>query len=700
MEDREILDSLFEDLKKQGILLNSQQIQAVTQTQGPILLLAVPGAGKTTVITARVEGLLRRNLAAPREILTMTFSREAARDMQRRYLRLFPERAGNAPAFSTIHSFCNRILHQYAKMRGTKVPMLVEGNLPGGRQAILKELLLQLTHRYPDEDLVEQANSLVSYVKNRMIAPEEVTHTDNVPLAPLMQAYERLKREKHWMDFDDMLCYALTILKRQPALLAQLKEQLRYIQVDEAQDTSLVQHEIIRLLAQGKNLFLVGDEDQSIYGFRGATPEKLLSFSTDYPGARILKLERNYRSTQELVAACSRMIGHNRDRYAKQMVTQREQGVPVTFVEQKGSWNQYDYLLERIRNRAPGETMALLYRNNDSAFPLVDLLSREGIPFFIREQRTSFQNSGVVQDILAFFALAQDPRNVRAFLRIYFKTFCHLRKEMALFVRDEIGERETVFDALLRFPQEERIRSGEILSLRGLFQGLMKQSPRRVMGVILNDMEYYSAMYRLSAQGVRPQDVQKVEGLLAMAGRCQTVPEFLGRIAQLDDLALQASKCREEDLCLSTIHGSKGLEYDTVLLLDAYEEILPSRQAMDDQVAGNPQGMEEEARLFYVACTRAKDRLEIPFARTSRVGELIPSRFLTWLEQAPTEQVLGTDPIAGAWVRHQNFGEGRILSVSGKDRIFRVAFADGKERVLSWDILKKPEKCSMYLPTL
>ncbi len=688
MEQGKEQNSLLEELQGKGILLNEQQKRAVYQTEGAVLLLAVPGAGKTTVITARTEEILRQNLARPDQILTMTFSREAARDMQRRYLTLFPDRQGNPPIFSTIHRFCNQILRRYARTRGTQPPALLEATVPGGRQAVLKELLLQLTHRYPDEDLVEQANALIGYAKNRLLSPDKVKYTDNVPLVPLMQAYEGLKRQRHWMDFDDMLCYALTILRRYPTFLEQIRQALRYLQIDEAQDTSLVQHEIIRLIAQDRNLFLVGDEDQSIYGFRGATPEKLLSFGTDYPGATILKLEQNYRSTQEIVRACDRMIAHNQQRYAKHMVTQREQGTPIAFVEQKGSWEQYAYLLQQIQAKPPHETMALLYRNNDSAFALVDLLSREGIPFFIREQRTSFCKSGVIQDILAFFALAQDPGDVRAFSRIYYKTFCHIRKEMALFVRDEIRPHETVFEALLRFPREENIHSGEILSLRNLFQRVPRESPRRAMGIILNDMEYYSALHRLSSEGVRPQDIQKVEGLLAMASRCQNIPEFLGRIGQLDDLVVQASKQGSQTLCLSTIHASKGLEYDTVVLLDAYEEILPSRQAIEDQIAGHPQTMEEEARLFYVGCTRAKDRLIIPFSRNSRVGELVPSRFIRYLQQTPVDMPDQlTEPVVGTWIKHQKFGEGYILSSSSKDRMFRVAFVQGPERTFVWDAL-------------
>ena len=310
--------TILEYLKEQFHLsFTQQQLQAIETIDGPVLLLAVPGAGKTTVMVSRIASMIYEHGIAPSSILTITFSKAGARDMRRRYEGLFGQLEKETPLFCTIHSFCYQVVGSYCQATGGVAPQLIEAR---ERSMALREIYQRINQEFLSEDLEEELVSNLSFIKNAMLRQEDVEQNEKQPaenrvletqvknLWSIYKAYNNFKRDNGLMDFDDMLSYTLTILKKYPQILEYYQDRYPYLCVDEAQDTSKLQHAVIGLLAQkSQNLFLVGDEDQSIYRFRGACPENLLEFPKQYPKAKLLKMEENFRSTGEIVEHANRL---------------------------------------------------------------------------------------------------------------------------------------------------------------------------------------------------------------------------------------------------------------------------------------------------------------------------------------------------------------------------------------------------------
>ena len=333
---------------------------------GPVLLLAVPGSGKTTVLVTRLGYMLFCEEIAPQNILTLTYTVAATRDMERRFGEIFGGRAGNGVdgdgvggkevggefalggrlEFRTINGICAKVIQRYAGMIGKKAFELVTEEKELGR--VLTNIMVSYMEEYPTESDVKGMKTLITYCKNMLLSESDIKklgEQESVPLWEVYRAYNAYLREHGLMDYDDQMIYAYRLLKQVPELLRFYQERYQYICVDEAQDTSKVQHIIIKLLAgENGNLFMVGDEDQSIYGFRAAYPEALLAFEREHPGAQVLVMDQNYRSGAGIVAVADRFIGRNQNRHEKHMVAMRETEAEVHVTELKGRANQYGYL--------------------------------------------------------------------------------------------------------------------------------------------------------------------------------------------------------------------------------------------------------------------------------------------------------------------------------------------------------------------
>ncbi len=661
-----------------GIFLNPQQRLAVEDCSGRLLLLAVPGAGKTTVLVSRIAYMTGVRGISPQNILTLTFSREAAKDMAKRYEALFG--GESLPKFSTIHSFSYRVLREYVRRKGSSLPELLE---EGQKAQVMNGLYQELNgERMPDE-VYDQVSTAIGYGKNRMLTKEEMSGLlPGLPVFyPLYLRYEEYKRQKGFFDYDDMLCYALTALRRYPALLGLFAGQYPYVNVDDAQDTSLIQHEIIRLLAgeEGRP-FMVGDEDQSIYGFRGACPEALLRFQEIYPGGGILKMEENFRSTGEIVSHAARFIEGNRARYSKNMITRREQGAKIRQTFLDSADQQYDWLAQRLGELPAGETAAVLYRNNDSGLPLADLLDRKGIPFYIRDRQPALTGHFVTLDMLHFLRLYRNPSDVDAFRRVYYRMNAYISREDMEFVQRNASRGENVFNLLLLKNKEIEPEDGKgdntarLLFLKYAVGQLGNLSPVRMLESISSDLGYLEFLrFRYSGTSL-DSALQKLGALKAIARNCGDLEEFLTRLEGLEQVVARHSRREPKSagITLSTIHSSKGLEFDRVFLIDVLEGQLPSAQAIEKQIDGDTSFMEEEARLFYVAVTRAKNQLEIVSALQAGGGSIQPSRFLHRLMDERTEGDIRLE--AGMRVRHKFFGEGVILSRDDKNQSMEVRF--------------------------
>lgn len=669
-----------------GIDLNDQQKTAVCTDASHVLLLAVPGSGKTTVMTAHIAHLLFEKNVHPDEILTLTFSRETARDMKARFSMLFGE--NDALSFSTIHSFCFRVLRRYASQYHRTMPVLIgAGDLSlGQKYQVLRECIRRCTGSFPDEEMVSDIERLIGCVKNRMIAPESVQNApvEQEVFAKIYHEVQSVFRENGWMDFDDMLVLCYDILRRFPSVYHWFLKKYRVICVDEAQDTSLLQHEIIRLLASGgAKLFLVGDEDQSIYSFRGASPKELLAFQTVYPDAVILKMEENHRSNSDIVALADAFISRNGSRYEKHMTCANTRTNSVTVMTLPDYDVQYEQILSIIREKEPQETVAVLYKNNESSIPLVDLFLREGISYQCREYGASFFTSTVVRDVLAFFRLAVDPSDVEAFSQIYYKLGCS--KLMFDYVKQNSTQYDTIFDCILSLSSVSDGRRRMLSRYQSVLSKMPLMRCGEAIDTIRSKLGYDRFIEKRLHGFVQVSTYQKLSALRMIASRLRSIFELSPRLAALRDFMQQGnSQNADGDVLLSTIHSCKGMEFDTVILLDILSDVLPSYHAVSMKRDGDESEYEDEVRLFYVAVTRAKSKL-IAFSSARLNGApAAASPFLQALMPKVSKKTITVHeedcPFgAGDEIIHKAFGKGIVLDEN--NGILLVQFESGIKRL-------------------
>ena len=678
---------LLEDLKSQwNITFTGQQRQAVEQLEGPVLLLAVPGAGKTTVLVTRVARLLEQGVPAG-AILSITFNKESARDLSRRFEALFGERYREAPRFSTIHSLCYDILRRYGDQQGRPVPILLEGSkAPQTKGRILRELYLEQNGEYPDEEQVRELERLCGYYVNRMErpGPEDDILSAIGHLSEIFVRYQQVKKQNGWMDYDDLLSYALSILRKRPAILEYYRQKYRYIHVDEAQDTSNIQHEIIALLAaEHRNLFLVGDEDQSIYSFRGACPQALLDFGKRYPGGVILKMETNFRSTSTIVETAGKIIARNQLRYPKTMVSSRGAGPAVRNTSLEDGRELPAYLLRSLGDLAPGETAAILYRNNPSSIAVLDYFDRMGQPFYMKGHRSTLRSQSITQDILSIITLYYNPDDLTAFSRIYYKVGAYISRKMYDYVAQTALPGDNLFRVAASSPDATG-NSARILMLQYTIAKFGSMSPEKILSSILYDFDYLGFLERCSQGGLfLEQCTQRLRALESIASSTKTLEEFLARMEEIDQIIAQASGQKDCPVTLSTIHSAKGLEYDRVYLIDLQEGLLPAQSAIEAHIGGDSQWLEEERRLFYVALTRAKNQLEVIHCQNLGATRLSVSRFVGELSR-PNETLGAIQEQIGPGRRvlHRYFGSGVVSSVDFSAGTMSVRFYKQGEKTL------------------
>lgn len=383
---------------KYAISLNPQQEAAVQAVNGPVLLLAVPGSGKTTTLVTRLGYMVLCRNIPPEQILTMTYTVAATADMRSRFASLFGQALAERLEFRTINGISARIIRYYEYSLGRKAFELVTSERD--LITIISEIYRGITREFATESTIKTIRTWITYIKNMQLSDAEIDtlKADDIKIGPIYREYCKILRKRRQMDYDDQMVYAYQILRQYPEVLHFFQSKYPYLCVDEAQDTSKIQHQIIRLLSKGSgNLFMVGDEDQSIYGFRAAYPESLLEFDKMHPNAKVLLLEQNYRSTAQIVAAADRFIQRNQSRRQKYMTAVRGSGADIRVIDVKNRLSQYAYL-EKVAHSCQTET-AVLYRNNDSALPLIDRMDRAGIPYRCRQFDSSFFTHRIVRDI-------------------------------------------------------------------------------------------------------------------------------------------------------------------------------------------------------------------------------------------------------------------------------------------------------------
>lgn len=598
--------------------LNEQQEAAVRRVNGATLLLAVPGSGKTTVIVARTGYLMYVAGVKPENILTITYTRAAAKEMKERFIKKFaPERI---PAFSTINSFCLSVINTCAKEKYIHVPKLVPNN-----ESIVRAIAAKMLPEYPSDSQVRSLAQKVCKVKNKLMTFQEIEtiEENSLDFSAFYQAYKLYMSEHDLMDFDDQLLMANDLLDEYPDILQRAHEKFRYVSVDEAQDTSYVQHLIVqKLVGRNGNIFMVGDEDQSIYGFRGAYPAALLDFQSNYNEPCILRMETNYRSDRNIVSAANQFIKLNTRRLDKNMraQSQKDGAIVVTCIDRMEQ--QAELLLERIRNQKPDESLAILYRNNDSAIPLINLLQMNGIQVQTRDATGTFMTNYVIRDLLDFMLLALNPADTTAFGHLYYKMGLYMKGVTAKRIIEAVeeGECRNVFSAAMKFAGGKGY-AWKIECLPRDFSDLAKKKPAEAIDYILFMLDYWSNwLTKKIDAGASEQFISlRISILKMVAEKYSTIPDFLAALKNITEY----KGCQDSNVTVTTIHSSKGLEFDKVILIDMVSGIIPGdsddRDAEDD---------EEDARAFYVGATRARHELEIITCRKMYQEKLEVSEFV------------------------------------------------------------------------
>ena len=607
--------------------LNETQAAAALHHEGPALVLAGPGTGKTAVITARVSALTEKYGVPPSGILVITFTRAAAAEMESRYR----ERAeGRGVTFGTFHSVFFRILRERYKFESGDI--LREG----ARIRLLSEIVARLYPDVPCETgFLQELLSEISLVKNNGTdLAKYKSKNGRVHFQTVLARYDEAVRRSRKLDFDDMLVLTKRLLTEEPDVLREYQEKYRFIMVDEFQDINRLQYDIVRMIAEPeRNLFIVGDDDQSIYEFRGAAPDIMLSFPKDYPGAKIFRLERNYRSVPEIVKASGNLIRHNRERYEKSLKPEQKSPGRILYGRMKSEKEESEAVLSAIREAVkagvPYEDIAVLFRTNSGTTGILGALTAAGIPFFTRDQIPNVYRHYSVKPLFGILNFAAGHTSRKNFLQFM---NCPVR----YFRREDLTSENVDLAALKRAYREDPARSFmaekvEELELQLSLLRRMK-TPYAKINYFRIGMGYDE--YLRENAGEKGLQADELLGILnevqdsareyaTLDGWYEFIAAYTRKLEDRENRGGDASKDR---VTVATYHASKGLEYHTVILPDLNERVIPHEKALAEGK------LEEERRLFYVAVTRAEKDLRL-FSVDERYGKKTEiSRFVKELK--------------------------------------------------------------------
>lgn len=629
--------------------LNAPQLQAVTHGDGPLLVLAGAGSGKTRALTYRIAYLIKERGVAPWHILAITFTNKAAGEMRDRVAALVPELSRDIWV-ATFHSTCARILRREAALAGRRPDFAIFDT--ADQRAVVRRILEDLRwdqNKFPPPAFL----AAISAAKNELVGPEEFAARSGGQrgdfwaqrTARVYRAYEAELDRNNALDFDDLLGYAVRLFEEYPDVLARYQDRFRYILVDEYQDTNHAQYRLVSALAaKYRNLCVVGDDDQSIYAFRGADPRNILEFERDYPDAVVVKLEQNYRSTTTLLEAANSLVRHNFRRKHKHLWTENGVGQLIGLYQAESQKDEAAFVCRTLAalQRETGEPLrgsAVLYRTNAQSRPLEDVLMAAGIPYQL-VGGVRFYERKEIKDVLAYLRVVVNPADTISLERIINVP------------RRGVGP--ATWDRLMRVSAEEGVPAAEILIRAGGLPGVAAKTREELvrLGLLLAEL-------REGLEGGRPQDYVNAvcertgyaeallaEGTREAGERLENLDELrrlaaefdrgghgeAGLAAFLEHVALLGDIDEYDEgmdrLTLMTVHSAKGLEFDTVFVVGLDEGVFPHIRSLSDAAA-----VEEERRLCYVAITRARRRLFVSCVgrRTTYDGQpelLSPSRFL------------------------------------------------------------------------
>ena len=600
---------------------NEAQTQAIQHTDGPCLVLAGPGSGKTLTIVNRVKYLIEKHKVRPEEILVVTFTRFAAAEMKSRLCLVMGKR--DLPVtVGTFHGIYYGILKWAYRMNQENILSETE------KYQILRGVInKERMEIFDEEDFIQDIAAEIGKVKNNRIPLEEFVSEKCSADAfrNIYRNYEQHRKELKKIDFDDMLVLCYELFRSRPDVLAQWQKKFRYVLIDEFQDINRIQYDVIRMLAQPENnLFVVGDDDQAIYGFRGADSELMLGFGKDFPNAKQILLGMNYRSTANIVQNSLKLIENNVERYSKKLEANREGGSCLHIQEVKDPVEEAEYVLEEIQkckeNGIKEEEIAILFRVHTDARAVVEAMVERKIPFQMKEHLPNIYEHFIAKDIMAYFRLATGARHRQDFLQI-------MNRPKRYLGRDSVAGAKASFEDMRKFYCDKDWMIDRIDQFEWDVKMLMKMAPYAAIQYIRKRIGYddFLKEYAFTHQ-INRSDLNEVLAEIEEAAKAfSSVEEWFAHVEEYTETLKVKEKERNRPrpgVRLMTIHASKGLEFKQVFLIAANEGRIPYQKAKTDKE------IEEERRLFYVAMTRAKDFLKICYVKIKNGKEVAPSRFV------------------------------------------------------------------------
>ena len=661
-------------MEKMSAEFNEEQKKAITHQDGPAMVLAGPGSGKTLVITYRVKWLIEEAGVHPSHILVITFTRAAAKEMQQRFEKLMGEER-TPVLFGTFHSVFFRILRYAYRYTGSNIIREED------RRRYIKEMVDEKELEIEDEgEFLTGILNEISFVKGEMM-DLSLYHSSNCAdelFRELYEGYEKRLRSHQMLDFDDMLVFCYELLRDRPDILKMWQERFQYILVDEFQDINRIQYEIVKLLAGSReNLFIVGDDDQSIYRFRGAKPEIMLGFEKDYLRARRMILNINYRCSQEIVEGARRLIAHNTKRFEKKLTAARGSKVPIVYRKMENTSAECSDIVNGIRfymkKGIPAEEIAVIFRTNTQPRLLAGRLMEYNIPFQMRDVLPNIFEHWIARNIIAYLKLAMGARDRKLFLQV-------MNRPKRYISRNMLTEPEVDLTDLKQQTFGKRWLYEKIDKLEMDLYLLKKMDPYAAITYIRNGIGYEEYLAEYAAfRRMNPDDLTEVLDQIQETARdCPTVEAWFAYIEEYgEELKKQLEAGRKNDssgVTLTTMHSAKGLEYEVVFVMDMNEGITPHKKAV------KPADLEEERRLVYVALTRAKTYLFLYSVKELYQKAAKPSRYLAEIQYDKE----GFRP--GQRIRHKKYGEGTIVNIDG-DKITLRFDKGGRKKIFSLQFL-------------
>ncbi|MDR3493888.1 MAG: UvrD-helicase domain-containing protein [Ancalomicrobiaceae bacterium] len=650
--------------------LNPEQTEAILSTEGPVLVLAGAGTGKTRVLTTRIAHILAQGLARPSEILAVTFTNKAAREMKERIGALVGERVEGMPWLGTFHAIGTRVLRRHAELVGLKSDFTI---LDVDDQLRLMKQLIQAAEIDEKRWPARQLAIFIDSWKNKGLTPDQIPPLEarafgNGKGGALYQAYQARLKTLNACDFGDLLLHVIKIWRDNPDVLADYQRRFRYILVDEYQDTNVAQYLWLRLLAlQTKNVCCVGDDDQSIYGWRGAEVDNILRFEKDFPGAKVIRLERNYRSTTHILASASHLIAHNEGRLGKTLFTEKTDA-DADKVAVASAWDSEEEArsigaeIEDLQRQGHAlNQIAILVRASFQMREFEDRFVTLGLPYRV-VGGPRFYERAEIRDALAYFRVTVQPADDLAFERIVNVPKRGLGdatiQQIALAAR---ARSVPALMAATMLTETEDLKPRARTSLRGLtdsfarWRALLETLPMTELAGLILDESGYTDMWQQDRSADAPGRLENLKELIRSMEPYETLPAFLEHVSLVMDVD---SQNEVDAVNLMTLHSAKGLEFDTVFLPGWEEGLFPHQRALDE---GGKAGLEEERRLAYVGITRAKKRAVIWFASNRRIhgtwSSSIPSRFL---DELPDAHVAIAEAKSGGYGGRGGYGASRF----------------------------------------